>query len=154
TATTSSTLPKSDPPAPPQVVKEKDLPRVPETKATTPSPPPPPVVRILPIKKITLEAGETASLEVRIQRENCHGPVRVELVGLPRGVGASPVIVADGDDMARLDLRAQEDAAEGPAAVRLRAGLGTIQQEGPVLVTVRVMPRLRLNAPAQLSLEC
>jgi len=138
--------PQPAPPAPEPVVPEPP----PEPKPIPPAPPPPPaVLRMLPIKGVTVGAGQAAVLEVRVQRENCHGPVRLEIAGLPAGVGAQPVVLAEGDETVRLKLRAQDDAPEGATSARVLAQLGTIRQEQTAVVTVRVTPRLRVIAPRQ-----
>ncbi len=116
---------------------------------------PPPVVPKLLLPKldaVTLEPGQKTTLDVRVQRQDCRGAVRLELQGLPAGVSGSPVTLAEAEDTGRLTLTAGDDAAAGTTATRVRARLDAVEAEQEVVVTVKVVPRLRLTLPAAVRL--
>jgi tetratricopeptide (TPR) repeat protein/serine/threonine protein kinase len=126
----------------------------PEVKPVRPPEPPPPAsLRMPAVWPVTLDAGKSGTLEVKVQRENCFGPIRLEVVGLPARVRALPVVLAADAETTRIDLKADEDAPEMAKKVRVRAVLGTLQAEQTVLVTVRVTPQLRLQAVPQVVME-
>src|SRR5262249_2743689 len=109
---------------------------------------PPPVLQLAPVTGVTLEAGKTVALEVRVRRTNCARPVPPEVAGPPHGVRGLPARVAAGRDTARIELRAGEGAADGFQEATIRAGLGEVQTERTVLVTVKAGPPLRLEPVA------
>jgi serine/threonine protein kinase/tetratricopeptide (TPR) repeat protein len=144
-------VPKSAVENPKEDRHRKDPPSAAASHVPAPQPkpkPPAPVpalLRIQPIQGIVLNTGQSATLEVRVQRQNCSGPVRLQLDDLPAGVEAEPVVLDDGVEKARIKLQARENAVEGVATARLRAELGAVRGEQTTRVEVHELPRLRLT---------
>jgi hypothetical protein len=119
------------------------------------SPPPTPsgVLRLLCAAQLALEAGGSALLEVRVQRENCQGAVQLDLLGLPEGLAAEPVILDPDQELAQLGVKAGAAAPAATLAARLRARLGAVESHQAVTVVVTVPPRPRLLLPEVATLE-
>jgi tetratricopeptide (TPR) repeat protein len=121
---------------PPDVVAPSSEPKPEPVTATAPSeppeaPPPPPsqpsaVVRLEAPAGLSVPAGGSTALSVRVVWDGLGvpGPVELRLGGLPRGVSSPPRTVAPlAPGGARFDLpvSAEPDAAEGQADLRLVA---------------------------------
>jgi tetratricopeptide (TPR) repeat protein len=111
------------------------------------------VLRVLPVAPVTVDTGKSAFLEVGVQRQDCTGPVRLEVEGLPEGVRAVPTALSASQDNARVELRAADDIAAGSKTVRVRAELGNLRVEQQALVTVRVAPSVSLAMLDSVSLQ-
>ena len=64
-----------------------------------------------------LRQGESVDLEVTIDRQGYAGAVEVTAGGLPGGVSAQALTIADGEESGTLTLEAAVDATHGEAAV-------------------------------------
>jgi len=64
-----------------------------------------------------LRQGESIDLEVAIDRRGFAGAIEVSAGGLPSGVSAQALTIADGEDSGTLSLAAEGDAIHGEAAV-------------------------------------
>jgi formylglycine-generating enzyme required for sulfatase activity len=125
--------------ATPEKDKDKAGPATPEKdkdKGAPPPPPPRPALRLPAIPAVALEAGESKTITVRVERENFAGPVRLEVGGLPDGVSARPAVVPDGKDSADVVLSAADSAAVGDGRGTLTARAGDVRADGPIDVTV------------------
>jgi serine/threonine protein kinase len=82
------------------------------TESVPPRPPAPgePVLQLTPMEALTLKAGESRPLTVRIRRVRCQGPVRVRLQGLPKGVTAEETTLPANADAVDVMVRADADA--------------------------------------------
>jgi tetratricopeptide (TPR) repeat protein len=140
---------------PPKGVKPPPAqnPGSPPPKKDGPTPPPASALRLLPLEAVTLDAGKGGSALVRVQRENCKGPVQLRLEGLPTGVRALTGAVEADTDSAFLHLAADDDAEDGPRDVTVRAELGALKAEQKVRVTVRAKVGLRLATVKDVILE-
>jgi uncharacterized delta-60 repeat protein len=63
--------------------------------------------------------GASTDVEVTVDRQGFAGDVEVTAGGLPSGVTAQPLTIADGQDSGTLTLEAAGDATQGEAAVSL-----------------------------------
>ncbi|HEX2863121.1 MAG TPA: hypothetical protein VHN99_01025, partial [Deinococcales bacterium] len=63
--------------------------------------------------------GQSASVDLTVNRDGATGPLTVTASGLPAGVSAAPVAVPDGAATATLTLSATVSAAQGPAGATL-----------------------------------
>jgi formylglycine-generating enzyme required for sulfatase activity len=127
--------------AAPPPAKDKDkVAATPPDKDKVTSPPQPPqprpALRLPALPAVALAAGETKTIAVRVERDHCPGPVRLEVVGLPDGVRARPVVVPDGQDAADVELTAADAAAPGAGRGTLTARAGEARADGPLSVTV------------------
>jgi hypothetical protein len=62
-------------------------------------------VRLEVSDRISVRAGETTSVTVRLHRLNYDGPVRLTVLQLPEGVTVQPVDVPGGEDLAQLSFK-------------------------------------------------
>jgi formylglycine-generating enzyme required for sulfatase activity len=131
------------PPVPPDREKEKDKDKAPALPAEkdkdkgAPSPPPArPVLHLKAIARVALETGETQAVTVRVDRDHCPGPVRLEVSGLPDGVRAMPAEIPAGQESAELKLTATAAAALGDGRATLTARADDAQDSGPLDVAV------------------
>jgi formylglycine-generating enzyme required for sulfatase activity len=99
-------------------------------------PPPVPALRLPAIPAVVLETGEAKAVTVRVERDHCTGPIRLEVVGLTDGVSARPAVVPDGEDSADVELTAAVTAAPGASPGLLVARVGDVSADGPLEVTV------------------
>ncbi len=120
---------------------------------------PPPVVaslRLLPLGPVTVEAGKSQAIRVRVQRSNCPGPIQVRLVEASPGVTVRDGLVGEGSDEGGLELRLDAGAAEGERTLRLEAIAAATRDEGRLSLTIRKPPpppSLRLLALNAVTLE-
>jgi tetratricopeptide (TPR) repeat protein len=112
------------------------------------------VLRLLPVTELAVDTGKSGFLEVRVERQDCTGPVRLQVDDLPAGVTAvTPVTVDTDRDAGRIELRAADDSQGEAKTVRVRAELGELRAEQPALIRVRVAPSLRLLAIDDVALQ-
>jgi formylglycine-generating enzyme required for sulfatase activity len=97
---------------------------------------PRPSLRLPAVGAVTLGTGETKAVTVRVERDHCPGPVRLEMDGLPDGVSARPAVVPDGQDTADVELTAADSATLGDGRGTLTARSGDVRADGPLDVTV------------------
>ncbi len=144
-ASTPSDAPKPDDG---QAIKS---PVQPIQKPPLPTKQPPRVLR-LQVRDVTLKAGERGEVEVRVRRENCSGPVAVRMEGLPKGVRVEPETVAADGSVARLQLRAEEDAPDFDGKATVLADLEGVPARQTIHLTVTGLP-LRLQALDSVTLQ-
>jgi tetratricopeptide (TPR) repeat protein len=131
-----------------EAVPEKPAPMVaPEVPA------PPAVLRLMPVGEAVVETGKRGFIRMRVLRQDCTGPVRLEVVGLPEGVRADAATIAGDREGGRIPLQAGDDALGCAKTVRVRAELGEARAEQSVLLTVRVTPSLRLLPLDDLTMQ-
>jgi formylglycine-generating enzyme required for sulfatase activity/serine/threonine protein kinase len=141
-ANRGSTLPHSDtgPSALSPKESGKDASKTTETKPQE-LPPAKASLRLSPIDNLILEAGQDKSLEVRVQRENCKGPIELRLENLPPGVQARPALIPADGDTGRLEVTSNETAA-GERQVRLLAVAADTRAESTFRITLtKPLPR-------------
>ncbi len=110
-------------------------------------------LRLSPVASVTVEAGKSGALLVRIARKNCTGSVTFEVDGLPARVSAAPVTLPEDQDEARIELTAADDADEIEKGVTVRARLGKVQAEQSARVTVKATAALSLLAVRDVTLQ-
>ena len=64
--------------------------------------------------------GTTSIFQVKIKRQGFEGPVRVEKVSLPDGVGMSAVTIDADKDEADVEIKTEDDAKTGTYDVKMR----------------------------------
>jgi formylglycine-generating enzyme required for sulfatase activity len=112
--------------------------RPPAPGATNAPPKPPPaVLQLQPVAAVRLDAGQSQTVTVRIQRENYKGPVELRVEGLPPGITARPGVVQADNEEGHIDLTAAATAAsvEG-AVVRVEALATETKTQGTFRLTV------------------
>jgi formylglycine-generating enzyme required for sulfatase activity len=100
--------------AAPPAEKDKD-----KDKGEAAPPPARPAIRLPAIRRVVVETGETKAVTVRVERDHCPGPIRLDVDGLPDGVQTTTAVIAPDDDSADLALTVTLAAALG-------AGRGTV----------------------------
>jgi formylglycine-generating enzyme required for sulfatase activity len=90
------------------------------------------------IADVTLEAGRTVEVTVRVERRHCPGPIELKLEGLPAGVRPSAARIEAGADTGRVVLTAAADAADvAGKTVRVRVVAADAAGDGTFGLTVR-----------------
>jgi tetratricopeptide (TPR) repeat protein len=118
-----------------------------------PARPAPAALVLRPLGDVNLEPGKSAILEVRVERRNGAGLVRLQIEGLPQKVEAKPITLDAEESVARVELRAAEDAEEASQPAQVRATLGDVRADQTVRVTVRATPTLTLSGVADVTVE-
>lgn len=75
---------------------------------------------VTPLEPITLKAGQSAKVSVRVQRSSFDGPILLESIAGPDGVTLSGS-VKPGEDSAEVTVSADADADPGDAELTIRA---------------------------------
>jgi predicted Ser/Thr protein kinase len=101
--------------------------RLPATEEVVKKPPEPiapkPVARLnlSPLGAVTLEAGQRKSLTVKVERQNCPGPIKLRLEGLPEGVRARSATLPADTDTCAVELTATAEAKPANLPIRVVA---------------------------------
>ncbi len=86
-------------------------------------------------------AGGTATLTSHVTRgPSSNGPIAVTLIGLPSGVTAAPVTIADGQTDGTVTLSAAQGATQGLAKISAAAALGAVTASAATALFVRGAP--------------
>jgi hypothetical protein len=99
--------------------------------------PPPASLRLLPFPPLSVEAGKSARVPVKIKREHCPGRVWVELAEVSAGVEYLKGVVEEGSEEGSLEVAVDADAAPGTRTLRLWAVAGAARTEGELSLTVQ-----------------
>jgi formylglycine-generating enzyme required for sulfatase activity len=107
-----------------------------------PPPPRPPVaaLHLLAIEAVRLEAGQSKTVTLRIQRENCKGPVELRVAGLPPGITARPGFVPANAEEGQVELTAAAEARGADGRVRLVAVAAEVRTEREFPLTIVPRP--------------
>ncbi|MFM9198101.1 MAG: hypothetical protein ACKOWG_20640 [Planctomycetia bacterium] len=92
--------------------------------------------RLRALQVITLQPGETAAVDVPVERNSFTGSLRVASLDLPAGVTMPHAEVAPGQTTACLLLRAGGSAPPRVQAVTIRATGGRFENEGTLVIRV------------------
>ncbi len=94
--------------------------------------------RLLPLMDpvVWMEPDKPRTVEVKVQRRSYQGPIEVRVEGLPEGVTASPLTIAEGQTSGHVTLSVEEDAADRVRSARLTSP--TPGCPGPQALIVRV----------------
>jgi serine/threonine protein kinase/Leucine-rich repeat (LRR) protein len=103
------------------------------------------VLRLEPVQSLQVVAGKTAVLDIEIKRDNCAGPVEIQVEGLPEKLTAPRIMIPADEKSGRLEFRAAEDAAAATGTGRLLARLATAQALQQLPFTIRA-PQLHIDA--------
>lgn len=96
-------------------------------------------------KSITLIESSQVELVVNVARNDMSDPVTVDLVGLPAGVTASPVVAAASDTSVKLVLQAGAGVVHTTTAITVRGTAGADEKTAPVDLAVRGAPGAKDN---------
>ena len=96
-------------------------------------------------KSITLIESSQVDLVVNVARNDMNDPVTVDLVGLPAGVTASPVIAAASDASVKLVIQAGVGVKHTTTAITVRGKAGADEKTAPVDLSVRGAPGAKDN---------
>jgi formylglycine-generating enzyme required for sulfatase activity/serine/threonine protein kinase len=127
--------PPDNPKLPPK--KEKELPT--------------PALRLLPIADVTLAAGQTTTVDIQVERQNCARPIVAHLEGLPEGVQAQPMPIPAGSSAGALKLTASPTAAAANRLVRLRAEAAEVKATIDFRVRISVPVARRADLPKEVT---
>lgn len=102
-------------------------------------------LQILPLDRVTISAGRTHLVTVKIARPKAAGAVIVQILDLPPEVKGQSVIVDEGQDTATLELTADKDAGAAIAKCRLVASVGKLKTEREFAIAVENVARPSLQ---------
>jgi WD40 repeat protein/serine/threonine protein kinase len=95
-------------------------------------------LRLRYLPDLTLMAGKSTTVVVRVERTNCPGDLPLRWEGLPAGVTVSPSQIPGNVDLLTVTLRASSNAPVGRHNLRLRAG--QIRHRAQVSTTLALLP--------------
>ncbi len=96
-------------------------------------------------KSITLIESSQVELVVNVARNDMSDPVTVDVLGLPAGVTASPVVAAASDTSVKLVIFADASVKHATTAITLRGKAGAAEKTAPVDLAVRGAPGAKDN---------
>jgi formylglycine-generating enzyme required for sulfatase activity len=111
----------------------------------------PPRLRLLPVAAVTLDAGQSRTVPVQVERHKAPGPVTLTLHGLPAGVQAAPARIDAGSDRGAVELTAASDAAAS-RTVTLRAAAGDVRAEKEFALVVKEAGTFKTSVGLELVL--
>jgi formylglycine-generating enzyme required for sulfatase activity len=98
----------------------------------------PAALRLRPIEALRLTAGQRLAMPVRIERENCRGPVQLRLEDLPASVTAKCRAVPADANESQVEFRVAAGADNDDVVVRVEAQAAGARTQGTFrLTTVR-----------------
>ncbi len=129
--------PKGAPPPP--VISKGAAERVLAEDGPPKRPPPQPVIslRLLKMDSVTVAAGESRTIKVRLQRPNCPGPVELRLAEPVEGVTLRNGLVPADRDEGSFDVVAAADAKRGERILRVRASAALAEATGELRLTIQ-----------------
>jgi formylglycine-generating enzyme required for sulfatase activity/serine/threonine protein kinase len=124
--------------APPVHAETTDLKAKGEGPPVPPEKPPvPPKLELAVLAPLTLEAGQSTTLDIRVQRQNCTSAIKLQLEGLPNGVTLQPAVIPADADRGQLTLTASAQAGEASRTLRLVAVAPNARAETSLPLTIR-----------------
>jgi formylglycine-generating enzyme required for sulfatase activity/serine/threonine protein kinase len=110
---------------------------------------PAPALRLLALGPVTIQAGETGRVPVRIVRTECPGPVQLRLVGSSLGVSIRNGLVKVDDNDGVFELALEGNAAAGKRELSLEARAGTLRDVQKFSLTVQSASQAsKIRSPA------
>jgi serine/threonine protein kinase len=85
---------------------------------------------------VNLCSGDRAHIRVRVERDGCAGAVSLQAAGLPDKVTVERAVIQAGQSIARLEVKAAEDAQDQIKRVRVVAALRKVTVEKSIKITV------------------
>jgi tetratricopeptide (TPR) repeat protein len=116
-----------------------------------------PRLRILPVAPVTVQAGESMTVEVTVRRRNLPAPVGLSLAGLPPGVRGQSLGIPEDQDVGKLELQADRSAISGLREVQIVASACQTSATAPLRLTVsranleRTIEQIRTGAISYLQ---
>ncbi len=93
---------------------------------------------LLPVADVTVKAGEDAVVEIKVERKNFKGPIRVTFEGLPDKVTAAPAAIGESENAVKVKLSSAADAAEAERKpLRVVASADQLRAESDLRLTVQ-----------------
>ncbi len=130
------------PPSPPVVEKPVE-------------PPPPKPIEMADLPAITLTPGESAEVEVKVERNENAGPIQVQVADVPEGVTAEGIEIPADASSGKLEVVAAEKLGDEKmmATLKVTAKVGEQQAEGTLGLTVNKINLPKLASPAAVLLQ-
>lgn len=158
----NSSTPPAEAPPPPVAGSGSTLRPSPDSarKDKDPSPPsrdnrPKPVatLELLAAAELTLTAGKSQVLEVRVQRGHFQGPVELTADELPAKVRVRRVTLDADQNVARMEFTADAAAPPGRHVVRINGQGGTLGATRTTTLEVKAVPALTLATLKSVTVE-
>ena len=85
---------------------------------------------------LTVQAGRTQSVTIRVRREHFSGPIQIDFLGLPDHVALAPVTLPADEETADVALTAGRSALASTREISVRISGGDIKQETVIRLEV------------------
>jgi hypothetical protein len=127
----------------------------PPKEAEAPPPPPPKPIELAKLSPVTLDPGQSATVEVKVERNDNEGPIKVEPAGAPKGVTVKPIEIPKDQSAGQLELAAAETLGneELKATLRVKATVGEQQAEQSLAITVNKLKLPSFQAAGAVLLQ-
>ena len=126
---------------PPPVV---EAPPEPPPAPPKPEPPPKPKpIQLAALSPVTREAGGQTSVELKVERNDNKGAIKVEVDALPEGVTAKAEDIAEGESTGQLELTAAQTLGDAELAATLAVAVKVGELESKQSLGLKV-PKLNL----------
>jgi hypothetical protein len=102
--------------------------------------------RLRALPALSVRGGQSAAVEIAVERRDSAGPLTVRVDGTPGRVSCPPLTLEEGQDAGRLELKAAPDAPAGAHPVRVTLAEGdrpTDEQAVTLTVEPFLPPQLR-----------
>lgn len=134
------------PPSPPQAAVTAEAP---------PPPPPPKPIAIAELAPLTLNPGESAVVEVKVERNDNAGPIQVQVAELPQGVTAEKVEIPADASSGQVKVAVAESLGDERlmTTLQISAKVGEQEAKRGLGLTVNKVNVPKLVAPAKVLLQ-
>src|SRR5262249_39949898 len=100
-----------------------------------------PRLRLAGLPSVTLKAGEQQTLDVEVERKHCPGPIKLQVLQLPKGVQVGWALVPADSVHGWLELKADAAAPAAEQSVIVRAEQPGASDEQRFKLTVLPRPK-------------
>ncbi len=94
-----------------------------------PEPPPAKPIGLAALEPVRLDPGETAAVELQVERNENAGAIQIAIEGVPEGVSATPPEIPAGESSGPLELTASEELGDKRLEATLRVKVKVAEQE-------------------------
>lgn len=115
-----------------------------------PEPPKPQPISLADFEAITLEPGAQAKVELKVERNENQGPIKVELGELPKGITVEAPEIPDGKSSGEMTVKAAESLGDELLAQSIKVTASIGEQTASQLIAIKVP---KLNLPTVLPMS-
>ena len=115
-----------------------------------PEPPKPKPIALAELKPITLEPGAQAKVELKVERNDNNGPIKIETADLPKGITVEVAEIAADKSAAEMVVKAAQSLGDADLAASLKVTATVGEQSADQTLKVNVP---KLNLPSILPMK-